>query len=801
MGVPPKAGTPQRTPEEDDTVSLRGELRDAFSAAAHAAGRAPEHDGAWVELEAVARREGRAEDAAAVYRAVLERPYPVDVARRVAQRAIAFHDEWVADAGAMLQLLARVTEIDPSAQWAFERLSLLYTVGARWDELLGLYDRTLAATGSPRRARLLTEAARIAKDCAREPDRAIRYLELLFALRPGDAQVVGALERLLRQQGRHRELIDLWTQRLPLLAEAEAQALRASIAVAWLDRLHDPRGAIEAATPLLDDPRSSEAVCQLLSRIVVSKEADDEVRARAVALLRERYDAAGRFDEMAQVLEAVLPFTAAGGRAELHAEIVRRWLARAAAAAARPHLAALIVLDPTRWDDSALAALLAPGGAMAAGPFALTLDEASARGLVQAAASLGTTRLERPDRAEALYRALIAARPDDVAAMGALAALYEASGKQAELCALRRHELSICGSIERRLSLRLELARLLRGSRDARSEEAVLRENLAEARGHRPSVEALAELLGGAGRDAERADLYSAEAVAVEQAGDGPGAATLWTEAAEVAETRLGDVERVVRCLERAVAVDERAGALDALARLEADRGRHARAVVWLDRRLATAAAGDRTPTVLRLADALLGAGQTARARAVLERGRAEDPSSVELLSALARCLRARGDHADLARALTEGIDHLRDPVAVVAFRREAAAVLLDPLGDPAGAERVLRPALALSPAIARCGPPSPTRSARRATSRRPRRSCDSSWPNTASAGRPNAPSCTSSSRASSRRRAIRTRRSASSRSPRGWTSATPASSAGWASCCGGRASSIARTERSTRSC
>ena len=103
MAAPPKGPGPRRV--DDDTFALRADARDPFALAAHAAARSPERDGPWADLERVAKREGRTEEAAAVYRSVLDRPYPADVAMRIASRAIAFHDEWIADAEAMLQLL------------------------------------------------------------------------------------------------------------------------------------------------------------------------------------------------------------------------------------------------------------------------------------------------------------------------------------------------------------------------------------------------------------------------------------------------------------------------------------------------------------------------------------------------------------------------------------------------------------------------------------------------------------------------------------------------------------------------
>ena len=55
---------------------------------------------------------------------------------------------------------SRVLEITPSSESALQRLSVIYTVGERWSDLLGLYDRALEATkDKARRIRLLRDFA------------------------------------------------------------------------------------------------------------------------------------------------------------------------------------------------------------------------------------------------------------------------------------------------------------------------------------------------------------------------------------------------------------------------------------------------------------------------------------------------------------------------------------------------------------------------------------------------------------------------------------------------------------------
>ena len=63
-------------------------------------------------------------------------------------------------------------ELDPGAEWALRRLSVLYTVKERWSDLLAIYDRSLAAESDvARRRELLAEALRIAKDFIGDADR------------------------------------------------------------------------------------------------------------------------------------------------------------------------------------------------------------------------------------------------------------------------------------------------------------------------------------------------------------------------------------------------------------------------------------------------------------------------------------------------------------------------------------------------------------------------------------------------------------------------------------------------------
>ena len=94
----------------------------------------------------------------------------------IGARAGSFCDEWFGDDPAVLEkILVRVMKLSPSSESALQRLSVIYTVGERWNDALSLYDSAVGATkDKPSRVKLLREAAQLAKDVANQPDKAIR---------------------------------------------------------------------------------------------------------------------------------------------------------------------------------------------------------------------------------------------------------------------------------------------------------------------------------------------------------------------------------------------------------------------------------------------------------------------------------------------------------------------------------------------------------------------------------------------------------------------------------------------------
>jgi tetratricopeptide (TPR) repeat protein len=431
----PKKAAAAEAPPPGEEISL--------AAAIKAARAAPDSADAWQELEEAAAAEQRPDEVAALYRELLgDEDLSPERASMLGQRAVHFHEEWYGEGSAALaEVLARVLEIDPDSDWAFQRLTVVLTVGERWEELLALYDRTLAATrDTARRLKLLDEAANIAKDFMGQPDRAVGYLQQLLPLRPDDARLAQSLERLLERRERWRELVDFWQGRLPRLPADEAAAARLLVATLWLEKLDDPGAALAEVRALFEAHGDNgaggvgdvvdESACALLERILALKTAPGEVRRGALALLRVRHDAAGRGGRIAAALRTALELS--GDRDErmaLHREAGDRLAAAGDASAALEQHVAVLVLDPDSGEAqerlrhlAELTGVFAPYARGLAEAADASKDPARAVELLVEAAHARAELLRDDAGAVALYvRAL--AHPGAAAAAGAAAPL------------------------------------------------------------------------------------------------------------------------------------------------------------------------------------------------------------------------------------------------------------------------------------------------------------------------------------------------------------------------------------------
>ncbi len=371
---------------------------EAYSVLLRALGEHPTELAWWDRAEQLARRLDRPQDLSDLYQASIGRDISVEDAGEIGQRAVAFHEEWFDDAAAVVRILERMVDLEP-AGWAFDRLKLLYDSQERWEDLFGLYDRVLSGELDPiRRTELLEDAAQIAKDFAKNADRAIGYLEQLLEFKPKNERLLASLERLYERHGKHRELIGLLDAQVGGKTPKDAQAFRIRMATLWLDELHDSGSALLVVEDMMHAGETGDDVMALLERVLTAAPEGEEmkktlpptssplservaaahdsvvppartsvpprasvpppggkaargnkrvlVRQRAAALLRDRYAEMGRDADLARMLEVELEVVKnAKERIRRHGEVAALHERLGNHAAALEHAVSLVMLD------------------------------------------------------------------------------------------------------------------------------------------------------------------------------------------------------------------------------------------------------------------------------------------------------------------------------------------------------------------------------------------------------------------------------------------------------------------------
>jgi tetratricopeptide (TPR) repeat protein len=650
----------------------QGSVEAALSTAARAAREMPDVPPLWDRIEQLARVLRRPDEVAALYEEVLARSLGRDQALAIGERAVQFYEEWFEDSGRVVRILERVLELDPAADWAFDRLKLLLDSAERWDDLFALYDRALASASGKKRSNLLEDAAQTAKDFADRPDRAIQYLEQLHELRPGDPKLTGALERLYERQGRHRELVALLAERIPTLKRDEARRTRTRVAGLWLDELGDAGAALEAIEPLLQRPEdgangASADVWALLERILAAAPASLDsrrssgppstsgdpqrvrparapepprtpgtmVRQRAAGWLRPHYAQTGRDADLARVLLVELEAVkTAPDRVARHLQIADLYEKLGDPASALEQVGLAMVLDP-----------------------------------------------------------------GDEARRVRLAELAERTGRLERLADLLAAAADACDGEPLRIALRMQAA-AVRADRigDAAGAIALLSAVLAAPETSGPDRLAAARkaepLLEASGRDEERLDVV--ERIA-EVAEDGAARREALGRAAHLA-TRLGQDDRAIALWERCVAESEQdAEALDGLVELLEARPEPERLAQVLALRAQSTPAperkrADRVRVAKLLGEALARPEEAIAAWRAIERelGEADDAAL-----ALATLLRATLRWSELAELLERRAGRTGDGAPRGELLRQLGDVQREHLGAPDDAVTTYARALA----------------------------------------------------------------------------------------------------------
>lgn len=690
-----------------------------------AASASPEDDARWDELEELAESLQKPDEVGALYRDVLARSLSTELAESLGRRAVGFHEEWFGEESPhLVDVLTRVLAVDPGADWALQRATVVLTVRERWNDLLALYDRSLAAAKEEwRRTSLLEEASQLAKDFAGQPDRAIDYQKQLLELRPDDAQLAASLERLLERQERWQELIDLWRKRIAD-GDSESSSLRERIATTFLEHLGDASAALAESRALLEGGHSIAHAIALLEQVLALESAAAEVRRGALELLRERYEADARGEDVERVLGAALGFASRDEKIAIHRELGERTAARGDEGAAIGHFASLLLLDPAAEDaEQRLRQLAASTGAHDRHADALVAaaeaayDPGRRMALLLEAGDVRGTALGDREGAEPLYRRVLdaadASEPSQRSAARRLVALLDVPDRGADrLEVLERLSRLESDASERRrvLGQAARLAEELGASdralaawqtrldADPQDLEALdARIGILEREQRwQPLVETL-RLRAGSPVPAplQRADLVRLAGVQEEELGDRAAAIETWLEV----QSRFGEDVESVDALYRLLSAEERWQDIGAMLEraVRRDEARAADVVVRLadvrrERLGEPMRAAEGYHQALKLEPGHEGA------RAGLAALIAHPEAKAAAVEGLAEAALRTGDHEALLGLLEHRLEAAAGDRVRVRLLREAAELEEQKRGDALAALRAIRRAFLIVP-------------------------------------------------------------------------------------------------------
>jgi golgin subfamily B member 1 len=565
-----------------------------------------------------------------------------------------------------MELYRRVLGLAPEAPrtalHAARELSELLRAAQELPELTSVLEqRAGLETGDSEKLAVLGEAAELSLKVLGDPNRSVRNFQARLAIDPRDKTSLDGLCRALEAAERWDELISALAMRArqteaPAAARADrvriamiheqVKADRAQAITAWrLVQTHDGRDleSFEALSSLLAAESRFDELAELLSE-EVSGESNPVREQRLYSELGHLHQS--RTGDMLAALES---FVAAedwnkaievAGANHADRELGRKVCER------------LLDLSVKAWQKAKTGA-----------------DSAEAKAADWAVTELSERLLEAGKYQDVVTRLLSSSELP-----------FETQRRRE----LRRDAACLCSD------------RLDDGARAIDLFQALLKEDAGDEVA-RSLVTRLALLLEEQGEHGEIVTLWERQAKARATAGDNSGAAALWARAGQLAEERLGDVDRAIACHTAGAALRGE-DSLEALSRIYLSRKQYDQAAEVLEALCLQSSPEVLADRALELAGAYLSSGHPEKARVSLERAVPVAVNAAALRGRLATLYRDAEDYAALAALLAEEAERATDRKATLALLREAAALHLEQRSDPESAVPLLARAIELEP-------------------------------------------------------------------------------------------------------
>ncbi len=365
-----------------------------------------------------------------------------------------------------------ILRLDPEDPRAIDELAAKYRAMGRWQDLIGVLAKKaeLAQLAVAERAAILRETAALWVDRFGNYAQAIRPLERLLELDPGDAEALAQLKDIYTRRRQWRQLITLLGVEAEALVGDDRRAKRNEMARLAAERVGDTRLAIEIHNQTLAEAGVAVGGAPVADGL-------DETYAALAGL----YEREKRYPALAEILgrqraRAATPAEAIALLEKQGALLADRMGAPGLAAEA---FAAILTIEPHHakalrtlrelyaaagdWDglerlygglgqwDELVDALIGLGDRQ---------DDRDARlALVRRAARVASERQE-PEKAARVWEKVLAIEPTDAIAARALVPTYQKSDKPAKLLPVYEVLLAHCHTRDERLAQMAEIRAL-----------------------------------------------------------------------------------------------------------------------------------------------------------------------------------------------------------------------------------------------------------------------------------------------------------------------------------------------------
>jgi golgin subfamily B member 1 len=599
------------------------------------------------------------------------------------------------------KVYAQILQAEPLHEGAFRALARLYRDGQHWPELRALLDmRQLAALDARERLDLLAQIAELDESVLADADHALGVYEKMLELDPAELRAHRALDRLYAARERWNDLETLLGTRVGFAPTAEVPELEFRRADLRAGHLQDIAGALDLLEAIVQTAPGHEGARRLLEKLL----AIPAQRQRVAKILEPVYESSGAWARLAAILEVEREALEGAQAAALLARVADLQESRLQARA--PALAIwrqVLAVDPGY--PEALAQIERLGTALERfselvdvyQELAFRHDPGDLRGradLLSRAARLYAGRLNNRRAAIDVWKLVLNLDQNNsetaVPAAAALETLYAETDDNASLIKILQLQAGWTDAPAARKLILFRIAALEEKSLgDTQAAVATLRAILEIDPQDRSAIDALERIFEAGANHRQRVEILRKR---IDMAGDTASRQELWRRVAGLLEHDVGDVDQAIAaCVSILDENPEDDQALETLARLYQQQGRHRDRLEILDRRLALL--GPRAPervALLREIAALfegpLGdpAGALERWREVLDRAPA-DPAALAALERFLAASNVAGLRLAAAQALEpiyEASGRFAELATIVRIYAEAEADSRARLGE-----------------------------------------------------------------------------------------------------------------------